>query len=449
MKQILLMISLLGIASCAHQDQPSTAMNVATGFVAHQLCGAAFISGIDPDHYAEDLIEPVLAPAGFFFSYKTNMNQGEAVANLGALNTSRAIYTKEFGCTRSISIQETLPQKTKQLPPPPVKAINQQVDFAIDKAFIENSPEAKRHTSAIVVLHKGKIIGERYATGYSAATPIQGWLASTSMIAALIGVLTQKKMLAVTDSLSIPAWSQPGDLRQKITIEHLMRMTSGLELGNSQTSGFMSLFDFSAQMLFTKTDMARYAEETELKKQPGEWWNYSFASYILLSRLVRQKIGSAKEFKAFTQKELFTPAGMLHVAMDFDKAETPIGSSHFYATARDWAKLGDLFLNDGVVKGKRIFPVGWADFCAKMTPGSEDTGYGAGFWTNRGDSHGARYRTEHGMPADAYMARGNFGQYVIIVPSKQLVIARFGNSFTKWDDIDAVAALTKALVTAI
>ena len=118
------------------------------------------------------------------------------------------------------------------------------------------------------------------------------------------------------------------------------------------------------------------------------------------------------------------------------------------ASARDWARFGLLYLNDGVIGGERLLPPGWVDYSAAPTPGSERFGYAAGFWTNRGDGEGQRYRIARGIPADAFFARGANGQYVIIVPSQRLVVARFGPAFTERDDMDVVARLV-ADVTAL
>ena len=106
---------------------------------------------------------------------------------------------------------------------------------------------------------------------------------------------------------------------------------------------------------------------------------------------------------------------------------------------RDWARFGLLYLNDGMVGGQRILPEGWVDYSASLTPDSEEYGYAAGFWTNRGHSHGARYRIKAGIPADAFMARGSFGQYVIVIPSQHLVVARFGTALDRRNDLDMVA----------
>ena len=156
-----------------------------------------------------------------------------------------------------------------------------------------------------------------------------------------------------------------------------------------------------------------------------------------MSRIIRDKTGGdAASVPAFARRELFDATG------------TPVGSSHMLASARDWARFGLLYLNDGVVGGERLLPEGWVDCSAAATPGSERFGYGAGFWTNRGNGDGQRYRIGHGIPADVFMARGANGQYTIIVPSQRLVVVRLGPAFIERDDMDAVARLVADVIAA-
>lgn len=168
---------------------------------------------------------------------------------------------------------------------------------------------------------------------------------------------------------------------------------------------------------------------------------------LLVSRIVRDKSGGdAGSVLAFAHRELFDKLAMKKVALELDSTGTPIGSSHMLATPRDWAKFGLLYLNDGVVGGQRLLPEGWVDYSATLTPGSEEFGYAAGFWTNRGASGGARYRVKAGIPSDAFMARGAYGQYVVVIPSKRLVVARFGMAFDRRNDLDTVAHLIAEVI---
>lgn len=149
---------------------------------------------------------------------------------------------------------------------------------------------------------------------------------------------------------------------------------------------------------------------------------------MILPRIVRDAVGGrAEDVVRFADRELFGPLGMRRVTLESDAADTPVGSSCRYATARDWTRFGLLYAHDGVVGGARVLPEGWVDFSATWTPGSRD-GYGAGFFTNRGASEGARFRVQGGMPPDSFFASGTQGQRLVIAPAARLVVARPGST---------------------
>jgi CubicO group peptidase (beta-lactamase class C family) len=248
--------------------------------------------------------------------------------------------------------------------------------------------------------------------------------------------------VSTTGPAPIGAWADAKDPRHAITVDNLMRMNSGLDIGQSLTASASDAIDPSAQMVFVERDMAGFAAKVPLKFAPGSDWNYTNGNTLLLSRIIRDRTGgTAASTLAFARHELFERLGMRHVTLEFDATGTPIGASHMFATARDWARFGLLYLNDGVVGGQRILPEGWVDYSASLTPHSDEYGYSVGFWTNRDNSGGGHYRIKAGMPADAFMARGAYGQYVVIVPSMNLVVVRLGNSFERRNDLDSVARL--------
>lgn len=439
---------------------PSRAAETATGLVSHQLCSAVFVSGLDAQDFYREAIEPMLSPAGFLFSHTVDRERAEVTATVAGLAESRAVYRAPLGC---VLVHGSLPPPVETgpgsavaslLPPIAKHEVVQPADPALkaafDRAFEETDGAPHRWTKAVVVVHDGHVLAERYAPGYGVDTPIAGWSATKSVTNALIGILVQQGRLKVTEPAAVPAWAGSGDPRHAITVDNLLRQTSGLDIGQSLTSSALSMFDPSAQMLFVEPDMAAFAERAPLNAVPGEKWNYTDANTLLLSRIVRDQAGgNAASVHAFMHRELFDKLGMEHVTMEMDGAGTPIGSSHMLASARDWARLGMLYLNDGVVGGVRVLPSGWVDYSATLTRGSELFGYGAGFWTNRGDGAAPLWRVRAGMPADSFMAMGNFGQYVAIIPSKQLVIARFGNSHTPIGDIATVTRLVADVVAAV
>jgi len=172
---------------------------------------------------------------------------------------------------------------------------------------------------------------------------------------------------------------------------------------------------------------------------------------MILARIIRDNVGgNAASVLTFAHRELFDPLGMTHSTIEFDTVGTLLGATHMWASARDWARFGLLYLNDGVAGGTHILPPGWVDYSAQLTPGSEAFGYGAGFWTSRGDQ--AAVQPPHrrpDMPADSFMAYGSLGQYIVIVPSARLVIVRMGVSRMPGEDIEGINRLTADSVAAL
>jgi CubicO group peptidase (beta-lactamase class C family) len=260
------------------------------------------------------------------------------------------------------------------------------------------------------------------------------------MVNALIGVLTQQGLTSPSLPAPIPEWRQIDDPRREIEVEHLMRMTSGLDLDETNSG-----FDPSSRM-FLEDDTAAYAVNTKMIAPPGTRWHYSSPTTQILARIVRDAVGGPEQTLAFAWRELFNPLGMRNVTLEFDAAGTLQGSTYMLASARDWAKFGLLYLNDGVVGGKRILHEDWVDFCAAATL---DTDYAAGFWTNRSEHPNARGRVRLGMPRDAFFASGDLGQRIVIMPSQHLVVVRLGDSVDFTGDIRGVARLVKEVIATV
>ncbi|MDH4393490.1 MAG: serine hydrolase, partial [Aquabacterium sp.] len=310
-------------------------------------------------------------------------------------------------------------------------------------------PADVHHTRAVVVLQQGRLVGERYASGFGPDTPMPGFSASKSVTNALIGILVQQGRLAVDQPGALPAWQDPADPRHAITLAQLLRQTAGLDLLQDNSG-----FDASAQIMFTVRDKAAAAAAAPLASAPGQRWAYADTNYLLLSRVVRDAAGGeADSLRRFMQTSLFGPAGMRHARMDLDATGTGMGAAQVSATARDWARLGQLFLDDGVVAGRRLLPPGWVAWSTTptVTP-TQSTGYGAGWWTNRQPGPVPGWGVPWGLPsapADTFFARGYMGQFVVVVPSRQLVVVRLASSHQRGDDIAETDRIVADILAAL
>ncbi len=260
---------------------------------------------------------------------------------------------------------------------------------ALDRAFAEPDRSTLRNTRAIVVMRDGRVVAERYADGIAVDTPLLGFSATKSVISAIAGILVRKGALKLHEPVPIAAWQGAGDPRRAITLDHLIRHTAGLALGSSLQASLASALEPVNRMKFMEPDMASYAESMPLQSAPGSAWNYHDGNTVILGHVIRQASGgSASRMLRFARQELFDPLGMRNVTLEFDASGNAEGSSQMLASARDWARFGQLYLNDGMAGGKRILPEGWVKYSTTPTPNAW-VGQGAGFWTNLGDSFGA------------------------------------------------------------
>jgi CubicO group peptidase (beta-lactamase class C family) len=439
------------------------AIGVPANFASHQLCSAVFVGGLDPGEYYNEAIKPKLGVAAGLIHYSVDLERREVRVKLAGLLHSRAVYEGVFGC-RVIhpgigftvtdvdeAGRDVVPSPFWIAGPDPVEPGNAALSRALDHAFFEPTTAPHRYTQAVVVVHHGQVIGERYAPGVTPATPLIGWSMTKSVTNALLGILVRQGKLDMAQPAPIAEWSAPADRHHPITSDQLLRMVSGLHCGQSLKFGWRTLFDTDTHMEYDMPDEAAFAARASVRADRGSQWQYTNCNFVLLSRIVRDAAGgTADKARAFIQRELFEPLGFEHATLEFDSAGTPLGSIHLWASARDWARFGLLYLRDGVsADARRILPEGWVDYSARLTPQSDAYGYGAGFWTQRGDSSAGRERIASGMPADSFMAVGSQGQYTLIMPSEDLVIVRLGWSYTPRDDIDAVERLTREVIAAL
>jgi len=427
------------------------ALTIATNSVSRSLCDAAFLSHVDPDRmFAQEQL-PNMSSIGWALRYHVDREKREVRSTVLGAYGARAVYREGLGCVL-VHGGATLPESagfkaqpiTRAFPEPVVVPTDPALRQALDRAFAEPDPAHPRLTKGIVVLHDGKIIAERYAPGYGPDTPIWGHSLSKSITNALVGILVEMGKLRVDQPAAVAAWASPDNPHQTITVDQLLRMDSGLPF--DETDGPVNPM---SRMFFLENDMARYAETVPLVHPPGTVWGYSNLGYVLLARIAADAAGNVGAVGAerFVRNQLFAPLGMRSAVFETDLAGTLVGSSHVYASARDFARFGQLYLDDGVVNGRRILPAGWVAYSHSQTL---KTGYGAGFWTNLVNEGSVPiWDAPWGIPQapkDMFYARGAMGQYVIIVPSEHLVIARLGISLHGGTGIgDLIAAVITAL----
>ena len=445
-------VALAGV--CIH-FRPDRAVRVATGYVAHNICVKSFVSGLDPQAvFAEVSDRAGIRRLRHVLRFDLDRGARTVDASTLGLFRSRAAFHDGLGCVDQHGANEPYLLKSdvealRAKTPPALPEIagaavvepsEPALKAALDHAFEEPASPPFRRTKAVVVVHDGKVIAERYAAGIGIDTPLLGFSMTKSVINALIGVLTQQGLVTPSMPAPIPEWRSADDPRREIEVEHLMRMTSGLDLDETNSG-----FDPASRM-YLQDDSAAYAVNARMIAPLGTRWAYSSPTTQILARIIRDAVGGPEKTLAFAWRELFNPLGMRNVTLEFDGAGTLQGSTYMLASARDWAKFGLLYLNDGMAGEKRILHPDWVDFCAAATL---DTDYAAGFWTNRSEHPYARGRVQAGIPRDAFFASGDLGQRIIIIPSQRLVVVRLGDSVDPSGDIKGAARLVKEVIAAV
>jgi len=276
-------------------------------------------------------------------------------------------------------------------------------------------------TLAVVVQHRGEVVAEAYAGGVTADTTLISWSMAKSITHALVGMAQMDGLLDVRATTGIAQWQN--DDRKHITLQHLLEMRSGLAWIEDYVEGNESDV---IEMLFGagKDDHAAYAINQQLSSTPGSEWYYSSGTTNIISRplgdALGDKNGSRDKTHAFIQTRLFDAIGMKTATARFDPAGTFVGSSYVYATARDFAKFGELYLRDGFWDGRRILPSGWVDHARAQTVIDDETGQG----------YGAHWWTQPGEPS-SLVASGYEGQQIIVLPERDLVIVRLGKTISE------------------
>lgn len=295
--------------------------------------------------------------------------------------------------------------------------------------------KALAETRALVVLQDGKPVIELYGKGYGPQNRFISWSMAKSITSTLVGQLVGDGALGLDRPAPVAAWRQtPNDPRAAITLRQLLHMSSGLE--HWEASNDMPEDPDTNRLLFgdRAKDAVPFIAGKPLVAAPGTEYRYSTATSMLLADIVQRTAAPAatpqarkRAMRDYMVRRLIRPAGLGSLVCDFDAAGAMAGGSLCHMTALDWARFGQLYLDNGRVNAVQVVPASWVDFV--RTPATTDGGYGGHFWLNRPRPEGREDALFPGSgPNDAYAAIGHLGQYVLIVPSKRLVVVRLGKT---------------------
>jgi len=426
----------------------SIAGPVGAGRAAKLLCSNVFVSGRTP----EDVFAEELADMAGTINTDVDYEQQQVTAVLGPFER-RAVYRRGLGCTvvdpnsgevagQPITMDDASSSALQEGAPWPVGNVvslddlSPEVDearlaSALDAAFAEPDPELPVKTRAVVVVYDGQIIAERYAPGFSEDTPMISWSMAKSFANALVGILVGQGKLSLDGPAPVPEWSDPDDERQAITLDQLLRMSSGLAFDESYGA-----FSEVSVMLFDRGDTAAYAAAMPLTEEPDSVWHYSSGTSNIISRIARDGVeGTAQDALEFPRRALFNPIGMGSAVFEPDASGTFVGSSFVQAIARDYARFGLLYLQDGMWFGDRVLPEGWVAYSTTPTPNAPQGQYGAQWWLNAGTASDEMDRPWPELPPDIFWADGHDGQFIVVIPSHELVLVRLGFTPDKgaWD----------------
>lgn len=287
-------------------------------------------------------------------------------------------------------------------------------------------------TRALIVMHAGETVVQRYGEGYGPETRFLGWSMSKTVTGVLMGMLVADGRIDLDSSPPLPRWRRAGDPRGEITLRQLLQMRSGLR-HEEQADPVYTSDEVRMMFLDGRDDMAGWAEAQPLEHEPGRVFDYSTPGTMILSDVAARLLapdGSPAERRRvvdeFLRARLAHPLGMESLTAEYDRAGTMMGGAMIWATAPDWARFGEFLRHKGSVRGAQIVPRGWIEFMTAPSPRSPD--YGALVWLNRDSGTDRRELFAGDGPESLFGAVGHLGQYILVSPRQKLVIVRLGKT---------------------
>lgn len=394
-------------------------LNILAGYSAKNTASSVFLANrtleftdandnnFDPIHLANDAVD---------------MDAKIATSDAFKLLTRKAFYRDELGAVLALrnsdmkkeyarpkrnfkEIDRPYPFGTH----PPIDSTFAEIDYQKLEKVIDQLFNPVNQTRATLVIYKGHIIAERYAEGYNKNSRMLGWSMTKSITSTLFGILQYQGKINVFEKAPVKDWQN--DDRKEITIHNLLQMNSGLEWNED----YNSISDVT-KMLFLERDMTKLQAEKKLVGKPNETWYYSSGTTNLLSGILRQQFATHQDYLDFWYTNLIDKIGMHSMVVEVDLAGNYVGSSYAWATPRDWAKLGLLYLQNGRWNDELLFDEKWVNYATTPTPTSNGR-YGAQIWLNQGGFH-------KGVPKNMFSFNGYQGQNVYVVPDQEMVIVR-------------------------
>lgn len=419
-----------------------------SGYAAKNMCSGVFLSGFSPEVVQDQALvgaSPLLANV----SFTIDEDNQRVSASFYGLFKRTAILTPGIGCTLLPSGEDDADMPVTALPAVSLSeekawplgtaapSKTDRFDALLAEAFSDEDPEGPRNTKAIVMVHKGELIAEKYAKGVKSDTPLLSWSMAKSVTALQTGILVGDGLIDPAAPAPVPQWqAETNDPRAAITLDQLLRMSSGLKFNETYSAN-----TDVTQMLSNEPSAGDFAASMPLDGPPDTIWSYSSGTTNIIAGINRRALGDTLQ-AAYThsQERLFRPLDIRTAIFETDRDGTFIGSSYMYASARDWARLGQFCLQNGVWDEEQILPEGWMAYLVTPTPTTDTNRYGAQFWLNRNPDSPERDRIFPQLPEDAYYMGGFQGQIVLVIPSQDLVITRFGFTLAENTGVEDLAA---------
>jgi CubicO group peptidase (beta-lactamase class C family) len=414
-----------------------------TAGFAKVMCSAVFITGLDPEFAAQNVgffTGPFAARAQVGKPVIDRVNKEVRISLPGGV-TRTARYFGSQGCVTlpvgqtsvnftPLAVKSRLPDAATQPWPMgdllPKEPLPRQIDAARLKQAVDAAFEPDdAMTAAFVVTWRGRLIAERYDKGITAQTPLESWSMGKSVTATLLGVLIRQGVYELWQPAPIPEWQSPGDPRAAIRIADLLHMSSGLRIRAPLDPDFDPSGPYPDHVYFYTggVNAFRYAATRPLQWPPNTVGRYRNTDPVLINYLIRLAVEKRNEaYLSFPQRALFDKIGIRTMVLETDPFGNFLAQGYDLASGRDWARLGNLYLQDGVWNGERILPEGYAAFVSTLAPAWEADRrpiYGGFFWIN-GDG-------TFPVPREAYYMAGAGGQTTLIIPSRDLVVVRLGH----------------------